>query len=288
MSRRAPAGGLGLPPTIRACLFDVDGVLTRTAGTQAAAWKSMFDDYLRRRAARTGGGFEPFDAVGDYLEYVDGRPRAAGVAAFLASRGIGSRGSARRLARRRDAARARQRKHELLLAAIEREGVEPYAGSVRYVQAVRAAGLRRAVVSGSTNCERVLRAAGIADLFEARVDGVVMARERLRGKPAPDAYLAAARALGVGPAEAAVFEDALVGVAAGRAGGFGYVVGVDRAGRREALLERGADVVVADLAELLTPRRHRKPGDRADQVGRAAGGGGRLGAPGEHRLEHRL
>jgi beta-phosphoglucomutase family hydrolase len=243
---------LGLPAGVIACLFDLDGVLTKTAAVHAAAWKEMFDGYLRERAERTGEKFQPFDAVADYDEYVDGKPRYEGVQSFLAARGIElPRGQPSDLPSAETVDGLGNRKNELLLRLIRERGVEPYEGSVRYVRAAKDAGLRRAVVSSSTNCRDVLVAAGIEDLFEARIDGVVAEREHLRGKPAPDTFLAGARALGVEPAQAAVFEDALAGVAAGRAGHFGFVVGVDRVGQAEALRERGADVVVKDLAELL-------------------------------------
>jgi beta-phosphoglucomutase family hydrolase len=237
---------------VTACLFDLDGVLTQTAKVHAAAWRQMFDDYLRRRAAGAGEAFVPFDPLGDYDEYVDGKPRDDGVRSFLASRGIQlPEGHAEDPPGADTIHGLGNRKNEILLELIHAEGVQPYEGSVRYVQAVRAAGLRRAVVSSSTNCRDVLAAAGIADLFEEVVDGVVAEREHLRGKPAPDTFLAGARALGVEPAQAAVFEDALAGVAAGRAGGFGFVVGVNRVGQADALKAHGADVVVDDLADLL-------------------------------------
>jgi beta-phosphoglucomutase family hydrolase len=243
---------VGLPSVIRACLFDLDGVLTQTARVHAAAWKEMFDAFLRARAARTGDAFVPFDLVDDYDDYVDGKPRYDGVRSFLASRGIDLP-----LGRTSDPPIAEtvsglgNRKNELVLALIHEQGVEAYQGSVRYVRAARDAGLRRAVVSSSANCKEVLAAAGLVELIEVRIDGIVAAREHLKGKPAPDTFLAAARALDVPPARAAVFEDALAGVAAGRAGRFGYVVGVDRVGQAEALREHGADLVVSDLAELL-------------------------------------
>jgi HAD superfamily hydrolase (TIGR01509 family) len=218
----------------------------------AAAWKEMFDAYLHERAAKGDEEFVAFDAVCEYDEYVDGKPRYEGVRSFLDSRGIelpqGDPG---------DASDAEtidglgNRKNEVVLRMIRDQGVEAYAGSVRYVRAARDAGLHRAVVSSSTNCRDVLVAAGIEDLFEQRIDGVVAEREHLKGKPAPDTFLAGARALGVKPDQAAVFEDALAGVAAGRAGGFSCVVGVDRAGQADALREHGADIVVSDLAELL-------------------------------------
>jgi len=246
---------LGLPDGVRACLFDLDGVLTKTAAVHARAWKQMFDAYLAQRAQRTGERLAPFDAVADYDAYVDGLPRYEGVAAFLGSRGIElPRGDPGDPSERETVDGLGNRKNEIVLALIRRDGVEPFDGSVRYVRAAREAGLRRAVVSSSANCRDVLVAAGIEELFEARIDGVVAEREGLRGKPAPDTFLAGARALGVEPAQAAVFEDALAGVAAGRAGGFGLVVGVDRGGQADALRERGADVVVRDLEELLAAR----------------------------------
>jgi beta-phosphoglucomutase family hydrolase len=243
---------LGLPDGVRACLFDLDGVLTQTAKVHAAAWKEMFDAYLKARAAASGEPFVPFDGD-DYAEYVDGKPREDGVRSFLASRGIELQpGSPDDPPERETVAGLGYRKNEIVLRLIRERGVQAYDGSVRYVNAAREAGLRRAVVSSSTNCRDVLRAASIEDLFEARIDGVVAEREHLRGKPAPDTFLAGARALGVSAPEAAVFEDALAGVAAGRAGGFGFVVGVDRVGQADELREHGASVVVNDLADLLT------------------------------------
>jgi beta-phosphoglucomutase family hydrolase len=243
---------LGLPDTIRACLFDLDGVLTNTATLHAAAWKEMFDAFLSARAARTGEPFVPFDAVEDYNEYVDGMPRYDGVRSFLAARGIElPEGTSGDPADAETVHGLGNRKNELVLSLLHERGVDVYEGSVRYVEAARDAGLHRAVVSSSANTREVIRAAGIEDLFEVRIDAAVAEREHLRGKPAPDTFLAAARALQVEPAAAAVFEDALAGVAAGRAGNFGCVVGVDRVGHAEALREHGADVVVSDLSELL-------------------------------------
>jgi beta-phosphoglucomutase family hydrolase len=237
------------------CLFDLDGVLTKTAKVHAAAWKEMFDAYLAPRAARTGAEFVPFDPVADYDEYVDGKPRYEGVQSFLQARGIElPRGEPRDDPEAETVDGLGNRKNEIVLRLIHEQGVEPYEGSVKFVRAAKDAGLRRAVVSSSTNCRDVLIAAGIEDLFEVRIDGVVAEREHLRGKPAPDTFLAGARAFGADPADAAVFEDALAGVAAGRAGDFGYVVGVDRVGQSDALREHGADVVVKDLAELLASR----------------------------------
>ncbi|WP_327326933.1 beta-phosphoglucomutase family hydrolase [Streptomyces sp. NBC_01210] len=246
---------LGLPDHVRTCLFDLDGVLTRTAKVHAAAWKEMFDDYLRRRAEREGVPFEPFDAVHDYDEYVDGRPREDGVRTFLASRGIRLPEGAPDDGPDRETVNGLgTRKNALVLRKIREQGVEAYEGSVAYVSAARDAGLRRAVVSSSANCRDVLAAAGIEDLFEERIDGIVAREQRLRGKPQPDTYLAAARALGAEPGAAAVFEDALAGVEAGRAGGFGLVVGIDRTGQAAELRRHGADIVVKDLAELLESR----------------------------------
>ena len=233
-------------------MFDLDGVLTQTAKVHAAAWKEMFDAYLRDRAERTGEEFVPFDAHDDYDAYVDGKPRYDGVRDFLRSRGIDlPQGSPGDDPQAETIDGLGNRKNEIVLGLIREHGVEAYEGSRRYLEAARDAGMRRAVVSSSANCRDVVRAAGIEDLLEVRVDGVVAEREHLKGKPAPDTFLAAARELGVDARAAAVFEDALAGVEAGRAGGFGCVVGVDRVGQADALREHGADVVVADLAELL-------------------------------------
>jgi beta-phosphoglucomutase family hydrolase len=243
---------LGLPDGVRACLFDLDGVLTQTAKVHAAAWKEMFDAFLRERAARTGAQFVPFDPVADYDEYVDGMPRYDGVRSFLAARGIDlPEGEENDPASAETVHGLGNRKNEIVLRMIHEQGVEAYEGSVRYVRAAREAGLRRAVVSSSSNCREVLVAAGIEELFEQRIDGIVAERDQLKGKPAPDTFLAAARALGVTPAQAAVFEDALAGVEAGRSGSFACVVGVDRVGQADELRAHGADVVVSDLAELL-------------------------------------
>src|SRR3954452_19067273 len=243
---------LGLPDGIEACLFDLDGVLTRTAKVHAAAWKEMFDDYLRKRAERTGEAFVAFDAGDDYNEYVDGKPRYDGVRSFLQSRGVElPDGSPDDPPAAETIDGLGNRKNELVLELIERDGVDAYEGSIRYVKAARDAGLRRAVVSSSTNCRDVLEAAGMLDLFEEIVDGNVAREQGLKGKPAPDTFLAGARAVGVAADRAVVFEDAVAGVEAGRAGSFGFVVGVDRVGHADALREHGADVVVQDLAELL-------------------------------------
>ena len=244
-----------VPVGISACLFDLDGVLTQTAKVHAAAWKEMFDAFLLDRADRTGEPFRPFELPGDYAAHVDGRLRQDGVRTFLASRGIVlPEGSADDSPTAPSVHGLGNRKNDLVLELIRRDGVEAYEGSVRFVQAVRAADLARAVVSASKNCQAVLAGAGIEELFDVRVDGVVAAREDLRGKPAPDMFLAAARALDVDPRRAAVFEDAVAGVEAGRAGAFGWVVGVDRTGQAGALRTHGADIVVGDLGELLEER----------------------------------
>lgn len=239
---------MGLPDTIKALLFDLDGVLTGTAELHRRAWKRTFDEFL---ANREGADYRPFTEQ-DYLAYVDGRPRADGVRTFLESRGIHlpvgnpddppSDDSVNGIGNKKNA---------LLQSIIDNEGVRPYPGSRRYLEAARDAGLKIGVVTSSANGEAVLAAAGLTPFVQARVDGITITTQGLRGKPAPDSFLAGAKALGVGPSEAAVFEDALSGVRAGRAGNFGYVVGVDRANQADALREHGADVVVTDLADLL-------------------------------------
>jgi beta-phosphoglucomutase family hydrolase len=246
---------LDLPAGITTCLFDLDGVLTQTAKVHAQAWKEMFDGFLREWSDHHGEPFQEFDRPTDYDEYVDGKPRLDGVQSFLESRGIElPLGSPSDPPGAETIHALGNRKNDLVLELIRDQGVEPYEGSVRFVEAAREAGLRRAVVSSSTNCQEVLVAAGIEQLFEARIDGVVAERDQLAGKPAPDTFLAGARALGAGPPECAVFEDAQAGVEAGRAGSFGWVVGVDRTGQADALRRKGADVVVGDLAELLEAR----------------------------------
>ncbi|UVS79910.1 HAD family phosphatase [Actinokineospora sp. UTMC 2448] len=242
---------IGLPDSTTACLFDLDGVLTSTATLHEAAWRKTFDGFL---AGWPEGDREPFTHV-DYLASVDGRPRADGVRTFLATRGItlpeGTPDDSPELPTVHGVG---NRKNELLLATIEEQGVEPYAGSVAYLKAARDAGLAIGVVTSSANGEAVLASAHLTEYVQARVDGVVIARDGLAGKPAPDSFLAGARALGASPERTAVFEDAISGVEAGTAGGFGYVVGVNRAGtpdHADALRARGADIVVDDLADLL-------------------------------------
>jgi beta-phosphoglucomutase family hydrolase len=233
---------LKLPEGITACLFDLDGVITQTAKLHSAAWKQMFDDFLREHSEQTGEPFEEFTPQ-DYDRYVDGRPRIDGVRTFLDARGIEHDEELDR--------RLGDRKNELVLKLIREQGVEVYESSIEFVKEAREAGFKRAVVSSSANTREVLQSVGIEDLFEAVVDGLVAQREGLPGKPAPDTFLAGARELGAEPAEAAVFEDALAGVEAGRAGNFGWVIGVNRTGQAEALAQHGADVVVDDLDELI-------------------------------------
>jgi beta-phosphoglucomutase family hydrolase len=240
------------PGHFDAVLFDLDGVLTSTAKIHSRCWKRMFDDFLSRRAAEGKEAFRPFDIATDYKLYVDGKPRYEGVRSFLASRSISlSEGTPTDLATAGTVCGLGNRKDELVKAAIDGGEVEPYPGSVALVRWLREQGIRTAVVSSSNNCEQVLRAAGMLDLFEARVDGLVASELHLPGKPEPDTFLKAAQMLGVNPARAVVVEDALAGVEAGRAGGFGLVVGVDREGSGDALRTHGADVVVSDLGELL-------------------------------------
>ena len=246
---------LGLPDTVRACLFDLDGVLTDTASVHRKAWKAMFDAYLRVLSERTGEPFVPFDIAADYQTYIDGKKREDGVRSFLAARGLTlpdgdpdddpSTESVHGLG---------NRKNELFQQTIQQDGVKVFDGSRRYLEAVTAAGLTVAVVSSSANTREVLEVTGLDKFVQQRVDGVTMRQENIAGKPAPDSYLCAAQLLGVIPAEGAVFEDALAGVEAGRRGDFGFVVGVDRVGQAEALRGKGADIVVTDLAELLPNR----------------------------------
>jgi beta-phosphoglucomutase family hydrolase len=233
---------LKLPEGITALLFDLDGVITQTAKLHSAAWKQMFDDFLRERSEQTGEPFEEFTPQ-DYDRYVDGRPRIDGVRTFLDARGIEHDDELDR--------RLGDRKNELVLKLIREQGVEVYESSIDFVKEAREAGFKRAVVSSSANTREVLQSVGIEEMFEAVVDGLVAQQEGLPGKPAPDTFLAGARELGAEPSQAAVFEDALAGVEAGRAGNFGWVVGVNRTGQAEALAEHGADVVVDDLSELI-------------------------------------
>lgn len=233
------------------CLFDLDGVLTRTASVHARAWAGMFDGFLGARVPHAGEDLRPF-APTDYDRYVDGRPRLDGTRSFLRARGIDlPEGTPDDRAGAPTVHGLSNAKNERVLRLLDEGGVEVFDGSVQYVRAVRAAGLRTAVVSSSANTAQVLDSAGITDLFEVRIDGVVAAERGLAGKPAPDTFLAGAAALGLAAGSTAVFEDALAGVAAGRAGAFGLVVGVDRVGQAAELRAHGADIVVDDLRELL-------------------------------------
>lgn len=243
---------LGLPDSIVACLFDLDGVLTDTAAVHTKAWTVVFDAFLRGWADERSEQFRPFDPVTDYLTYVDGKPRSDGVRDFLASRHIVlPEGGPDDPPGEATVHGIGNGKNDVLLTLIHRDGVEVFEGSRRYLEAAKQSGLRRAVVSSSANTADVLEVTGLSPLIELRVDGVTIRTEHLRGKPAPDTFLLAAQRLGLAASDAAVFEDALAGVQAGRAGGFGCVVGVDRADQGEALRRHGADVVVSDLAELL-------------------------------------
>lgn len=243
---------MGLPDSISACLFDLDGVLTSTEVLHRKAWKRTFDDFLRER---DGSEFAPF-TDSDYLTYVDGKPRANGVRAFLASRDISlpdGNNDTDTIGAHTVAALA-ARKNNLFRAVIDQEGVNPYPGSLRYLSAAYDAGLKIAVVTSSANGKTVLDAAGLTRYVHMCIDGLVIREHGLRGKPAPDSYLAAADALSVTPTQAAVFEDAIAGVEAGQAGGFGLVVGIDRHGHPDTLHAHGADIVVTDLEELMMPQ----------------------------------
>jgi beta-phosphoglucomutase family hydrolase len=241
--RNGKAAHYGLPSRIEACLFDLDGVLTQTAALHAVAWKALFDDFLRMRAWAIGDSFAPFDPIVDYGQYVDGKLRMDGARAFLASRDIHLSDS--------QLIALAERKDGIFLRLLQEQPIEKYEGSVRYVAAVHQGGLKTAVVTSSRHGQKVLSAAGLEGLFDVRIDGEIAAEKKLAGKPAPDTYLAAAYATGMPPKAAAVFEDAIAGVEAGRAGRFGWVVGVDRLGHAEELRTHGADVVVDDLSRLL-------------------------------------
>ncbi len=241
----------GLPDGVAACLFDMDGVVTQTAVVHAAAWKEMFDEFLREHAKSTGTEFVPFDSH-EYDDYVDGKPRLDGTRAFLESRGIHlPTGSPDDAPGQPTLYGLSNRKNDLVLAKIADGGVKVYDGTIRFIHAVRKQGIRTAIVSASANTVQVLKVAGIEDLFDVRVDGVIAKERGLRGKPAPDTFLAAAEELKVPPDHAVVFEDAQSGVAAGHAGHFALVVGVDRVGQAEQLKQHGADIVVKDVGELL-------------------------------------
>ncbi|MCV7075254.1 hypothetical protein AWC27_08620 [Mycobacterium szulgai] len=246
------SSALGLPDNVRACLFDLDGVLTDTASVHTKAWKAMFDAYLSDRAERTGEPFVPFDPAADYRQYVDGKKREDGVRSFLESRKIElPQGNPDDPGEAETIYGLGNRKNDMFQKVLKKDGVEVFDGSRRYLEAVTEAGLGVAVVSSSANTRDVLEITGLDRFVQQRVDGVTLREEHIAGKPAPDSYLRGAQLLGVEPNGAAVFEDALSGVAAGRAGNFGFVVGVDRVGQAEELRRDGADVVITDLAELL-------------------------------------
>jgi beta-phosphoglucomutase family hydrolase len=231
LASKAP-NRLGLPPQIAACLFDLDGVITKTAVQHARAWKQVFETH----------GIS-FDEVKDYDAYVDGKPREDGVRSVLQARNVtATEALVEEIAAEKD---------RLFVELIHKEGVETYPSSVMYVEAARRHTLKVAVVSSSKHTTDVLKAAHLQHLFDAQVDGIVAEQEHLQGKPHPDTYLKAAEELGTKAENAAVYEDALAGVEAGKAGRFGLVVGVDRAGQAHALQQHGADVVVNDLAELM-------------------------------------
>jgi beta-phosphoglucomutase family hydrolase len=235
-----------------AVLFDMDGVLTATASIHADCWKEMFDDFLHRYSEKSGQAFQPFEIGSDYRLYVDGRRRYEGVRTFLESRGIHlPEGEANDPPSMETICGLGNRKNDMVNEAIRSRGVEPFAGSVALVRHLREAGFKTAVVSASANCQTVLEGAGIADLFDTRIDGKVASEKNLPGKPAPDTFLAAAELLNVPPKRAVVVEDAISGVQAGRDGNFGLVIGVSREGDPEDLRKNGADIVVNDLSEVL-------------------------------------
>ena len=235
-----------------AVLFDLDGVITNTATLHAICWKQMFDEYLRERAEQKGEAFRPFDLATDYRLYVDGKPRFDGVRDFLRSRNIHlPEGSPDDPADVETVHGLGNRKNDLVNRAIAEVGVEPYAGTVQFIHQLRRDGFKIAVVTSSQNCDAVLRAAKLDDLFEVRVDGNVIQAQRLAGKPAPDTFLIAAKLLGVEPIRTVVIEDAISGVEAGSNGKFGLVIGVARKGNTEELKRHGAHLVVEDLGELV-------------------------------------
>jgi beta-phosphoglucomutase family hydrolase len=243
---------LGLPDKVHACLFDLDGVLTDTASVHTKAWKAMFDAFLTERAEGTGHEFVPFDAATDYRRYVDGKKREDGVRSFLKSRDIKLPDGSPDDPETADTVYGLgNRKNAMFKKVLHDDGVKVFDGSRRYLEAVSAAGLAIAVVSASANTPEVLKITGLDRFIQQRVDGNTLREEHIPGKPAPDSFLRGAQLLDVDPGAAAVFEDALSGVAAGRAGNFGYVVGVDRVGQADDLRRNGADVVVTDLADLL-------------------------------------
>ncbi len=243
---------LKFPKNIRACLFDMDGVLTKTATVHAAAWKEMFDDYLQQHADETGEEFVPFDIASDYVKYVDGKLRQDGVRSFFESRGISlPEGTPEDDETRETIHGLGTRKNNRVQELIKTKGVDVYPDSITLLQAVRANGLKTAVVSASKNTPDVLRVTNLGDQFDYIMHGGIAAEQGLPGKPAPDTFLAAAKSLGEDPADCVVLEDAIVGVQAGSAGKFGYVIGVDRVEHGDQLRDNGADIVVKNLEELV-------------------------------------
>lgn len=234
-----------------AAIFDLDGVVTRTAALHRATWKELFDDYLAERSRRRGLGLEPFDEQHDYARYVDGKPRCDGAASFLESRGIElPRGEPDDPPERETVCGLANRKDAIFRRRLDEQGVEVYASTIDFIERLRRMGLRIGLFSSSRNCRRVIEAAGVAQLFEATVDGGDLAKLGIPGKPAPHMLLETARRLGAEPGRCIAVEDAIAGVQAGRAGGFGLTVGLARNTSRESLVESGADVAVSDLFQL--------------------------------------
>jgi beta-phosphoglucomutase family hydrolase len=234
-----------------AVIFDLDGVVTQTSAVHAAAWKRLFDGFLEEHARATDEPFAPFDLERDYRLYVDGKPRYDGVRDFLASRGIAlPQGEPSDAAGTATVCGLGNRKDEYFVAEVRENGVKTYPSTIALIHELHEAGLGVGLMSSSRNTAMVLEATGTTSLFDQRVDGVVSDELGLAGKPDPAAYLETARRLDVEPARAVVVEDALSGVEAGRRGGFGLVIGVDRLDQAGALLEHGADVVVPDLAQV--------------------------------------
>jgi beta-phosphoglucomutase family hydrolase len=239
------------PDKFDAVLFDLDGVVTATARIHASTWKQAFDEFLKKRAG--GEPFKPFDKRSDYEDYVDGKPRYDGAQSFLESRHIDlPRGDPDDPPDKETVCGIANRKNKLFEEALKKEPVDVFDGTVTWIRHLRQAGIKTAVVSSSAHCEAILQNAGISNLFDARMDGAIAARLTLKGKPAPDTYLKAAETLGVGAGRAVVVEDALAGAEAGRNGGFGLVIGVDRKHEADDLREHGADIVVRDLLEMLS------------------------------------
>jgi alpha,alpha-trehalase len=268
------------PDRFDAVIFDLDGVVTKTARVHAAAWKRLFDDYLQQRAGRDGTTLRPFDAADDYFKYVDGKPRYDGVASFLASRGIAlPRGAPGDAPDAETVCGLGNRKNQWFTAELREQGVEPYDSTLDLIRKLRARGFKTAIISSSKNCAAVLDAVGATALFDAAIDGVESARIGIAGKPAPDIFVEAARRLGVEAARAVVVEDAISGVQAGRAGGFGCVIGVNRRGDPARLAQQGASVVVSDLGEVGV-----HPGVDARELPSALQQLDMLGGPGVRKL----